>query len=262
MLTSRTRRSGFTLIELLVVISIIALLIGILLPALGRARDFARAGSCLSNFRQIGLALHSYLTDHDIVPREASGGGNPKWDLAWPYEFRPYLKDYTNGDFESRFKTGRRGDQFESMKVYKCPSHPNKRHQVQYISNGMNFSEPGRVISNPRQKASTLQEFRSPTQTIYMTDYTDDPDNILAENNYNYQQYNTDKDVAIFYDAWLEQHIIGVPDNPTFGQRIEPLRHQRGCNALYVDGHAAFITTEEVRDLDSWDDKTYMTPFG
>ena len=56
--------AGFTLNELLVVISIIALLIGILLPALSATRGVARASVCLSNQRQIALAGHSYATDH------------------------------------------------------------------------------------------------------------------------------------------------------------------------------------------------------
>jgi len=61
------KKRGFTLIELLVVIAIIAILAAILFPVFARAREKARMASCQSNLKQIGLALHMYVSDYDGV---------------------------------------------------------------------------------------------------------------------------------------------------------------------------------------------------
>jgi prepilin-type N-terminal cleavage/methylation domain-containing protein/prepilin-type processing-associated H-X9-DG protein len=103
MSAKRRGQSGFTLIELLVVIAIIAILAAILFPVFSRVKARAVQTSCLSNLKQIGLALHMYMTDNDGL---LSSWNDPNGSLGyWPW--RESLRhDVTNG------------------KLFVCPGNP------------------------------------------------------------------------------------------------------------------------------------------
>jgi len=106
-----SRSSGFTLIELLVVIAIIAILAAILFPVFAQAREQARKTSCLSNFKQVGLATMMYMQDYDGVwPIWWNGSDQGKVEVSgegrcWGGVIDPYTKN---------------------SQIRKCPSDPNK----------------------------------------------------------------------------------------------------------------------------------------
>ncbi|MEQ9454728.1 MAG: prepilin-type N-terminal cleavage/methylation domain-containing protein [Phycisphaeraceae bacterium] len=104
------RRTGFTLIELLVVISIIALLIGILLPALGAARNTARGMSCLSNQRQIGIALFGWTLDNkDLYPASFIAGHS---------DYSVLIAGYFGGDSNANYND----DNSPDKAAFRCAS--------------------------------------------------------------------------------------------------------------------------------------------
>ena len=101
------KTSAFTLIELLVVISIIALLIGILLPALGAARDAGRDLKCLANERQMGIGLHAYAAEEkQFLPptfdniSDRDGDGNAD-GTDWAVLMSSYLAGNNNNTYDA-----------------------------------------------------------------------------------------------------------------------------------------------------------------
>jgi prepilin-type N-terminal cleavage/methylation domain-containing protein/prepilin-type processing-associated H-X9-DG protein len=94
-----SKKRGFTLIELLVVIAIVGILAGLLLPALGQAKDRARSTACVGNLRQWGLATMLYTADNDDylprdgVPNPDETSTNSGWYVDLPRQMKipPYL---------------------------------------------------------------------------------------------------------------------------------------------------------------------------
>jgi prepilin-type N-terminal cleavage/methylation domain-containing protein/prepilin-type processing-associated H-X9-DG protein len=104
MIARKGRLNGFTLVELLVVIGIIAILIGVLLPALNRARKAGRSTACLSNLRQMGNAWTMYLNDSKGRLPHAIWTGNPA-GLPQPAHYEYIWNGYWFGIL-NKYKVG------------------------------------------------------------------------------------------------------------------------------------------------------------
>jgi len=124
----RYATSAFTLIELLVVIAIIAILAAILFPVFAQAREKARQTACLSNQKQIGLAIMQYAQDYDeAYPRGARKEPGMDWQsLTWQELVNPYIKNGV-AKGESGYSAG--GVQWEvaNSGVWQCLSIPDQR---------------------------------------------------------------------------------------------------------------------------------------
>ncbi len=156
-----TPKRAFTLIELLVVIFIIAILAALLLPALSHAQETARRASCLSNLRQVDLAIHLYADD--------SADSLPVLPTPNPYlnGVGAYYKQLVKGNL------GLTGPASPDEKVFICPSDRTTYKQISHAFTSYTFN--GYEIDSgaiPRITGKKLGAIKNPVKAVLAGEFT------------------------------------------------------------------------------------------
>jgi prepilin-type N-terminal cleavage/methylation domain-containing protein/prepilin-type processing-associated H-X9-DG protein len=240
------KQKGFTLIELLVVISIIAVLLGILLPSLGKAREKVRETACKSNLKNIGLAVSMYLDAYDRkFPNTGSSNGFLWYDAAgnrlqpgvgtayWGVYFWEYLKD---------------------TKIFGCPSLQRAPEGLIYTYAGQ---DPAEVIKhaafglnhNSRARGRNTNTIYRQADFIIATDHAEPrPDggaddcfhNNDVKGAMNVTQYRQGGSRSFSYRQ-IFRHNIRYADAYKTGGR---------ANILWLDGHVSHLEETTGDDVE------------
>ena len=245
------RTNGFTLIELLVVIAIIAILAAILFPVFAKVREKARQTTCVSNEKQMGLAMLQYVQDYDeTYPMMQYYDANNQ-PISWTSAVYPYVKNGTGNTVNgTQYYYGTGG-------VWSCPSFPS----LQPAEYGINWQLSR---NGPGTYAASQPGFKLVTVTIAQVDAPADKIMVVEKGQAapTYEQPHFDPSEWNWTDpigpitngvpAKASTHLelktdVDAGSSATWANwgatpaNMPRFRHTEMCNSLFVDGHVKSI---------------------
>jgi len=247
-------KSAFTLIELLVVIAIIAILAAILFPVFAQAREKARQSSCLSNQKQIGLAVMQYIQDYDeTFPRmklAVTPAPRQSWaTYTWQDAVGPYVK---NGTISVTWaSTNNTPVTLTAGGIWLCPSQPDGDARNIYGGTDTIFTEENYGNGSGPISPTTQAQITRPSEVV-----------LISENN-EIDSYDGIGDPRLSGDAYWQcgetwqcsgpnsgakwdKDLTGNETDPWKWAQMPRYRHSGVSNFAFADGHVKAIAKGQL----------------